>query len=119
MDSNRDDNITTNKSKSISNYAEHSSVLAHSLLVKLEQDFETNINSQESVSLASDLAHIWASCKMLDKGIEAFYSVARDEEQSNAIEILTNLEHIYSHASTAITVLSRIMSVSNTLDEED
>ena len=117
MDNNREDNASTNKS--ISNYAERSSVLAHSLLVKFDQTFQSKINSEESVSLASDLAHIWASCKTLGKQIETFCPVSGDVDQSNAIEMLTNLEHMYSHASTSITVLSKIMSVNNILVEEE
>ena len=55
----------------------------------------------------------------LDKQIETFCPVSGDVDQSNAIEMLTNLEHMYSHASTSITVLSKIMSVNNILVEEE
>ena len=81
--------------RSMPDYAEQSSALAHSMLVKLEGAKEIKINSKESLSLASDLSHIWASCKMMDN------------------------QHFYSHALTTMSILSKMMSVNSIITETE
>ena len=100
---------------SISDYSEQSSALAHSLLVKLQSADVTKINSKES--LASDLAHIWASCKMMDKQVQTFCSSGNDEDEQNLVEMLTNIEHIYSHSLTAMSILSEMMLLNSIVTE--
>ena len=112
--SNEEQSVNT----SISNYAEQSSGLAHSLLVKLESADVTKINSTESLTLASDLAHIWASCKMMDKQVQTFCTSRSEEDEQNLVEILTNIEHIYSHSLTAMSILSEMMSLNNVVSEK-
>ena len=104
---------------SISDYSEQSSALAHSLLVKLQSGDVTKINSKESLVLASDLAHIWASCKMMDNQIQECCSSEKDFDESNLIEILTNIEHFYSHALTTMSILSKMMSVNSIITETE
>ena len=111
--SNEEQSVNT----SISNYAEQSSGLAHSLLVKLESADVTKINSTESLTLASDLAHIWASCKMMDKQVQTFCSSGNDADEKNLVEMLTNIEHIYSHSLTAMSVLSEMMALNSIVPE--
>ena len=109
----------TNEEQSVntsnSNYAEQSSALAHSLLVKLESADVTKINSKES--LASDLAHIWASCKMMDKQVQRFCSSGNDADEQNLVEILTNIEHVYTHSLTAMSILSEMMALNSKVSE--
>ena len=105
--------------RSMPDYAEQSSALAHSILVKLEGAREININSKESLSLASDLSHIWASCKMMDNQIQECCSSEKDFDESNLIEILTNIEHFYSHALTTMSILSKMMSVNSIITETE
>jgi hypothetical protein len=103
---------------SISDYSEQSSALAHSLLVKLQSGDVTKINSKESLILASDLAHIWASCKMMDKQVQKFCASPSEADEQNLVEILTNIEHIYSHSLTAMSILSEMMLLNNIVSEK-
>ena len=105
--------------QSMSDYAEQSSTLAHSILVKLEGAKEININPKQSISLASDLSHMWASCKMMDKQIQSLCSTEKDFDESNLIEMLTNIEHVYSHALTSMSILSKMMSVNSIITETE
>lgn len=106
-----------NVNTSISDYAEQASALAHSLLVKLESADVTKINSKESLALASDLAHIWASCKMMDKQVQTFCSSGNDADEQNLVEILTNIEHVYTHSLTAMSILSEMMALNSKVSE--
>ena len=105
--------------KLIVGYAEQSSALAHSISVKLERTAETTITSKESLNLASDLSHIWASCKVVDNQIQEFCSSENGQDETILIEMLTNLEHVYSHALSSMRILSKMMKINGIITETE
>ena len=110
---------TNGQEQSIDGYAEQSSALAHSILVKLESGPKTSINASESVNLASDLSHIWASSKMVESQIQAFCASENGEDETCMVKLLTNIEHLYSHALSSMGVLSKMMKINSVVTETE
>ena len=105
--------------KLIVGYAEQSSALAHGISVKLESKSDISITSKESLNLASDLSHIWASCKVVDNQIQEFCSSENVQDESTLIEMLTNIEHVYSHALSSMKILSKMMKINGIITETE